>query len=431
MSDQVYKQGFGYGWSVGDKYGPQSVSYEDQLPTEIMEQFLSVVEQGNLKEIIEYIHKYNIVVKKVIEPINSQTCLFYAAVIKLHEAALEVMKFLLDQGINANFTDKLNQTALYFSAREGNTPCIELLISHGCNVNHRDQNGQTALYYSAREGHYESTKRLIEAGTDINNEDNNGQSALFYAAKEGKADICQLLIKYNIFVNKQDNKKQTALSIAKRRNKTEVVKILLANGANNVTAEEVKERPNKRGENELKRDTTDNNNATKKYVLCSYVNGEWKQLTPFEVQEYLHNNVQEASCLLNKGYIESLKAPLPLMSSKIYYHWDMVAKKILNHMWKQSGSRIFYSPVDPHTLNVPDYHQIIKNPMDFGTIREKLKGMMYGSCEEFVKDMETVFGNCIAYNGETSKFGLLAKNLKAEFTRQCQVYSLGIYMKGS
>ena len=42
---------------------------------------------------------------------------------------------------------------------------------------------------------------------------------------------------------------------------------------------------------------------------------------------------------------------------------------MLTQLWKLSQSKIFHEPVDPEKLDIPDYHEIIKNPVDFGTIK--------------------------------------------------------------
>lgn len=34
-------------------------------------------------------------------------------------------------------------------------------------------------------------------------------------------------------------------------------------------------------------------------------------------------------------------------------------------------------------LQLPDYHDIIKHPMDFGTVRKKLDGGLYTDLEQF------------------------------------------------
>jgi bromodomain-containing protein 7/9 len=53
----------------------------------------------------------------------------------------------------------------------------------------------------------------------------------------------------------------------------------------------------------------------------------------------------------------------------------------------------------------PDYSKIIRNPMDFGTMREKIKKKSYNSLMDFDKDMQLIFKNCIKYNGSSSDYG--------------------------
>lgn len=60
------------------------------------------------------------------------------------------MKFLIEKGILPIYTDILNQTVLFYAAREGKSSCVDLLVKNGWSVNHRDQYGQTPLYYAAR-----------------------------------------------------------------------------------------------------------------------------------------------------------------------------------------------------------------------------------------------------------------------------------------
>lgn len=51
--------------------------------------------------------------------------------------------------------------------------------------------------------------------------------------------------------------------------------------------------------------------------------------------------------------------------------------KILQLLRKHKYSGPFLEPVDPYALNIPDYFDIIKEPMDLGTIEKNLKNNMY------------------------------------------------------
>jgi hypothetical protein len=49
-------------------------------------------------------------------------------------------------------------------------------------------------------------------------------------------------------------------------------------------------------------------------------------------------------------------------------------------------------------VQVPDYHLIIKRPMDFGKMRYKLNMLEYRNNSEFIADALLVFENCQMYN---------------------------------
>jgi len=56
----------------------------------------------------------------------------------------------------------------------------------------------------------------------------------------------------------------------------------------------------------------------------------------------------------------------------IYECWDKAAKRMIANLWKNGSAWIFYEPVDIVKLGIPDYHDIIKQPMDLGTVKNKL-----------------------------------------------------------
>lgn len=78
----------------------------------------------------------------------------------------------------------------------------------------------------------------------------------------------------------------------------------------------------------------------------------------------------------------------------------------------------FLAPVDATALNIPDYYKIIKNPMDLGTIDNKLKEQQYSTADEFHNDMKLIFKNCYKYNGVDSPVSQLAKQLEKVFDKK-------------
>lgn len=60
-------------------------------------------------------------------------------------------------------------------------------------------------------------------------------------------------------------------------------------------------------------------------------------------------------------------------------------RDVLKSLVSRPHSVAFRQPVDPVALCIPSYPHIIKNPMDLGTIREKLRSSLYKNILEFVQ----------------------------------------------
>ena len=71
---------------------------------------------------------------------------------------------------------------------------------------------------------------------------------------------------------------------------------------------------------------------------------------------------------------------------------------ILKKLMTQKFSHIFNVPVDVEKLNIPDYNDIIKHPMDLGTVKKKLDSGSYTSPSDFAADVRLTFNNAITYN---------------------------------
>lgn len=63
---------------------------------------------------------------------------------------------------------------------------------------------------------------------------------------------------------------------------------------------------------------------------------------------------------------------------------------------------------------VPDYFDVIKNPMDLGTVGKKLKAFVYNSKQDFLDDLQLIWSNCFKYNViEGNVYVLYAQQMKA------------------
>ena len=68
-----------------------------------------------------------------------------------------------------------------------------------------------------------------------------------------------------------------------------------------------------------------------------------------------------------------------------------------------------------HPVNkdeVPDYYELIKEPMDLSTMKERLLNDLYPRLEDFVKDARLIFDNCRLYNQETTPYAKSADKLE-------------------
>ncbi|OWM81175.1 hypothetical protein CDL15_Pgr007206 [Punica granatum] len=83
---------------------------------------------------------------------------------------------------------------------------------------------------------------------------------------------------------------------------------------------------------------------------------------------------------------------------------------ILDRLQKKDTHGVFSEPVDPEEL--PDYHDIIKHPMDFGTVRKKLEDGAYANLEQFEKDVFLICSNAMQYNSPDTIFFRQARSMQ-------------------
>uniref|UniRef100_A0A2K5N6B3 Bromodomain-containing protein 2 n=1 Tax=Cercocebus atys TaxID=9531 RepID=A0A2K5N6B3_CERAT len=78
----------------------------------------------------------------------------------------------------------------------------------------------------------------------------------------------------------------------------------------------------------------------------------------------------------------------------------------------------FRQPVDAVKLAPEDYHKIIKQPMDVGTIKRRLENSYYWVSSECMEDLNTMFTNCYIYNKPTDNIVLMAQTLEKIFLQK-------------
>ncbi|KAI4590761.1 hypothetical protein MJG53_001810 [Ovis ammon polii x Ovis aries] len=88
---------------------------------------------------------------------------------------------------------------------------------------------------------------------------------------------------------------------------------------------------------------------------------------------------------------------------------EMLGKKHLSYAWP------FYNPVDVNALGLHNYYDIVKTPMDLGTIKAKMDNQEYKDAYEFAADVRLMFMNCYKYNPPDHEVVTMARMLQDVF----------------
>ncbi len=144
---------------------------------------------------------------------------------------LQLVKFMLDKGIDVNASTEGGWTPLLEAADGGSLEIMQLLIDRGANVNKGNQKGWTPLMEAAEEGHLAMVKLLLDQGVDPDQPNRWGATALMQAADEGNLEVAKLLIDRGADVNLLDKEGHTALTAAIDEGHQGMVQLLIDKGA--------------------------------------------------------------------------------------------------------------------------------------------------------------------------------------------------------
>jgi Bromodomain/TAZ zinc finger len=112
-------------------------------------------------------------------------------------------------------------------------------------------------------------------------------------------------------------------------------------------------------------------------------------------------------------HLESLNKRIVLSSRTVTHKCRPIIQEIIEDQF----GWVFRDAVDPVALGLPDYYDVIKNPMHLDLIRKKLENAIYSDMESFARDTRLVFENAILYNGESSEVGELAQIMLSRFDK--------------
>ncbi|XP_024080312.1 bromodomain-containing protein 3-like isoform X2 [Cimex lectularius] len=111
------------------------------------------------------------------------------------------------------------------------------------------------------------------------------------------------------------------------------------------------------------------------------------------------------------GVVQPPVIPPPHRPGRVTNQLQFILK-LVRLMWKHQYAWPLLQPVDANTLNLPDYHKVIKHPMDLGTIKKRLENNYYWCGQECIQDFNTMFNNCYVYNKPGEDVVFMAQTLE-------------------
>lgn len=110
--------------------------------------------------------------------------------------------------------------------------------------------------------------------------------------------------------------------------------------------------------------------------------------------------------------------PLDTPDKELEFCKDIMARMVRGSGYWSRFVRPFKSPVDPVADNVPDYYEVIKNPMDLTTIKNKLWSGAYTNGSEFEQDVRLIHKNCFEYWSEEDPMWKKCEDFEKHFNSQ-------------
>ncbi|KAI9022538.1 hypothetical protein DFJ74DRAFT_669843 [Hyaloraphidium curvatum] len=87
-----------------------------------------------------------------------------------------------------------------------------------------------------------------------------------------------------------------------------------------------------------------------------------------------------------------------------------VLRSTLEEVKKLDNQEYFWEPIS--AAEVPDYFEVVKDPMDFATMGTKVEGYKYGSVAEMKSDLDLICANAMLYNTKDTPYFKAAQKLQ-------------------
>ena len=129
-------------------------------------------------------------------------------IIAAQESMSDIVALFVGAGVDINTTTVDNNTALMYSAWQGDFTSVKNLVNAGANLNHQGASDQTALILASWFGHEEIVRYLLSEGADPHLADKDGRNAL-QLAKANKSKYPEII---SLLSNALSSKSQTNIN---------------------------------------------------------------------------------------------------------------------------------------------------------------------------------------------------------------------------
>ena len=94
------------------------------------------------------------------------------------------------------------------------------------------------------------------------------------------------------------------------------------------------------------------------------------------------------------------------------------AVNLIDAICQDPNSEPFLEPVAWKELELIDYPQIVKNPMDLGTVKNRLVTGKYATYEDFFTEIQQIWENCKLYNMAGSDIYRICERMERSARRE-------------
>lgn len=204
------------------KYKPNlDIKREDGQTT-----FFDVVTYNDL-ELIKHLINYGVNPNIIDDKGNTPLSLMIEEGLKIQkgrerELFLEKLVFMLKFRVDVDLQDENGRTILHKAVIADDLAVVEKILSKKADLSIRDKQGRTALHHTQWKGNYKIARWLMAAGANVDEPDNSGFTLLNYAAILGHTKLVVALISSGVLMyNKNPKSRKVALFFKEREGNLE------------------------------------------------------------------------------------------------------------------------------------------------------------------------------------------------------------------